>query len=1088
MLTEITARLHLHPHPPPNSQNKSPASLPCSYPVLHTISTSSTDGASRTISLTPEEPTQPIGRSSRNKSKGLFAARNNGFFESAVMSRSHAEVRLLVPSRKIVIKDMKSMHGTYVNGLQLAGDETAELTDGTEVTFGSEVTRGDEIFPPKTFRCGVEWEEIPLSKPVAESEPASETPKSRGGYGICEDLLISDYEVSGEEGDGEEDDELDPKYPKFPRLGEEKASGSVVSISGANSAVPKPGQATCVGASTSHMMPDDELPISHERSTKDMSVESLTQSKDRVLQLKRKVDEMTGSGERDVVEVNAELVDIEICDAPARPGVTIGSLMNQAQESSVSRNDKSKNVMNESKGSNKPAPECLVIDDEESDLEIIPEETFKRYQHTSRAQEHNENSDIENSDMDESDDEDASCRAHVRSRRFNYVSSDESDENEEEEDEEDEEELEEEEQDEEDGDHHESDVGEYAGRASTTNDTTDITMVADNLYSPNAPTPMSPPEILSSKPQVVTAPLGGISQSKTNFAPFEELANAAVAAQNGSDSSNKPSGSAVTSAAISEPPTLPPLTMLPTEAVAKKTPSGASHIHWFPEDPQVPTDTFQKRYGNSSMEQKKEYFTARQINLANLANRPNDVLSYLSPVRGNSKSPGVSQPLPPTSLPWVQTFKTAEGPKEPTGLFPKVWEDRQQDSTQAPGPKSDKPPAPSPPPPTVTPQAKKLLEDAVAEGEKFRGLDKSAWWLGDETELSIGEASDMVWDDEYCNDEDGEYDEEDEEEDEEEDGNTSDDILSQEMADGIVEYEDEDEDEGDDVMEEEEGDTDPRHPTCAWFGQRKAFDTCYERYPVYHPNVAPAGRTSVCEASRGDFSKSRGFSISNLVHENNGPLTPPGPLMVATGTFYPPPPQQFSRYRYQVDAFYGIASPPPPGPSTNGLISPPTEAKKDKSVADLLNPSSPPTGSKRKHSQLSDITPEEKSQEEEEVAHSGPENMDETDDDVEEEEKMESINNVSTQELAMLFPGRNVQALEEEMETITLEPALPTPNGTSDNEEEVVQDGEEEEERPRKRARTARPKKQFAKLAATALAGAIVGGVGVFAALVASAP
>jgi len=100
MLTGITARLYLHPHPPPNSQNKSPASLPCSYPVLHTISTSSTDGASRTISLTPEDPAQPIGRSSRNKSKGLFAARNNGFFESAVMSRSHAEVRLLVPSRK----------------------------------------------------------------------------------------------------------------------------------------------------------------------------------------------------------------------------------------------------------------------------------------------------------------------------------------------------------------------------------------------------------------------------------------------------------------------------------------------------------------------------------------------------------------------------------------------------------------------------------------------------------------------------------------------------------------------------------------------------------------------------------------------------------------------------------------------------------------------------------------------------------------------------------------------------------------------------------------------------------------------------
>jgi len=927
-----------------------------------------------------------------------------------------------------------------------------------------------------------------LPKPVAESEPTPETPKSRGGYGICEDLLISDYDPSeGEEGDEEEEeDELDSKYSKFHHLEEEKASGSGVSTSGTNSTVPRSGQTTCVGASTSYMMPDDELPISHERSTKDMSVESLTQSKDRVEQLKRKIDEMTGSGERDVVEVNAELVDIEICDAPARPGVTIGSLMNQAQEASVSRNDKSKDVMNESTGSNKPAPECLVIDDEESDIEIIPEETFKRYQHISRTQGHTESEGVENSDMDESDDEDTSYHVHVRSR-FNYVSSDESDENEEEEDEE---ELEEEEQDEEDEDQHDNDGGEHTGKASTVNDTMDVTMAADNIYSPNAPTPMSPPEALSSKPQVAATPLGGVSQSKTNFAPFEELANAAVAAQNGGDSPNKSRGNAATSAAISEPPTLPPLTMLPTEAVTKKTPSGASHIHWFPEDPHTPTDTFQKRYSNSSMEQKKEYFTARQINLANLANRPNDALSYLSPVRGNPKSPSVSQPLPPASLPWVQTFKTVEGPKEPTGLFPKVWEDRQQDSAQAPVPKGDKPPAPSPPPPTVTPQAKKLLEDAVAEGEKFRGLDKSTWWLGDEAEISIGQANEMVWDDEYCNDEDGEYDEEDEEEEEEEeDGNGPDNIPAQEMADEAVEYEEEEEGEGD-VMEEEEDDIDSRHPTCAWFGQRKAFNTGYERFPVHHPNAMPTGRTSACEASRGDFSKSRGFSISNLVHENNGPLTPPGPLMVATGTFYPPPPQQFSRYRYQVDAFYGIASSPPPGPSTNGLVSPPpTETKKEKSVADLLNPSSPHTGSKRKHSQLSDITPEEKSQEEEEVAHESPESMDETDDDVEDEDKLESINKVSTQELAMLFPGKNVQTLEAEMETITLEPALPTPNGTSDDEEEeVVEAREEEEERPRKRARTTRPKKQFAKFAATALAGAIVGGVGVFAALVASAP
>ena len=46
------------------------------------------------------------------------------------------------------------------------------------------------------------------------------------------------------------------------------------------------------------------------------------------------------------------------------------------------------------------------------------------------------------------------------------------------------------------------------------------------------------------------------------------------------------------------------------------------------------------------MEQKKEYFTARQIDLANLANRPDDALPYLSPVRGNPKSPSVTATTP----------------------------------------------------------------------------------------------------------------------------------------------------------------------------------------------------------------------------------------------------------------------------------------------------------------------------------------------------------------------------------------------------------------------------------------------------------
>lgn len=101
MLTRQTANLHLHPHPPPNSQSKLASVPPGAFPTFTSISSSGSDFA-RTITLTPETPTQPIGRSSRNTAKGLVADRNNGFFESAVMSRAHAEVRLILePARKV---------------------------------------------------------------------------------------------------------------------------------------------------------------------------------------------------------------------------------------------------------------------------------------------------------------------------------------------------------------------------------------------------------------------------------------------------------------------------------------------------------------------------------------------------------------------------------------------------------------------------------------------------------------------------------------------------------------------------------------------------------------------------------------------------------------------------------------------------------------------------------------------------------------------------------------------------------------------------------------------------------------------------
>ena len=75
--------------------------MPGAYPTTMIKNSASSD-FTRTIQLTSDKPSQAIGRSSRNEAKGLFAAPTNGFFESPVMSRTHAEVRMVLePHRKV---------------------------------------------------------------------------------------------------------------------------------------------------------------------------------------------------------------------------------------------------------------------------------------------------------------------------------------------------------------------------------------------------------------------------------------------------------------------------------------------------------------------------------------------------------------------------------------------------------------------------------------------------------------------------------------------------------------------------------------------------------------------------------------------------------------------------------------------------------------------------------------------------------------------------------------------------------------------------------------------------------------------------
>lgn len=87
-----------------------------------------------------------IGRASKNMSKGyLLPAKHNVFIDSPVVSREHAilTVNASTGIPQVYITDTKSMHGTFVNGIQLVPDTPKQLSNGDKLQFGVSVNRGD---------------------------------------------------------------------------------------------------------------------------------------------------------------------------------------------------------------------------------------------------------------------------------------------------------------------------------------------------------------------------------------------------------------------------------------------------------------------------------------------------------------------------------------------------------------------------------------------------------------------------------------------------------------------------------------------------------------------------------------------------------------------------------------------------------------------------------------------------------------------------------------------------------------------------------------------------------------------------------
>ncbi|KAI4255470.1 MAG: hypothetical protein LQ352_002563 [Teloschistes flavicans] len=115
-----------------------------------------------TVTLTPSENDQDftrvitlnqstdfiiIGRASKTTSKGLFAASDNAWFDSPIMSREHAKMSVTYDG-----KDMGSTHGTWLGSRRLAPFEKCTLRSTSDVvTFGSTILSGAMTYNARSF-------------------------------------------------------------------------------------------------------------------------------------------------------------------------------------------------------------------------------------------------------------------------------------------------------------------------------------------------------------------------------------------------------------------------------------------------------------------------------------------------------------------------------------------------------------------------------------------------------------------------------------------------------------------------------------------------------------------------------------------------------------------------------------------------------------------------------------------------------------------------------------------------------------------------------------------------------------------------
>lgn len=117
--------------------------LPPGQPVLYLLSLNGTFER-KTIGVPFSPESLRIGRQTNQKT---IPTATNGFFDSKVLSRQHAEI-FAERNGKIFIRDVKSSNGTFVNGTRLSQEnresEPHELSTGDHLELGIDIVSEDQ--------------------------------------------------------------------------------------------------------------------------------------------------------------------------------------------------------------------------------------------------------------------------------------------------------------------------------------------------------------------------------------------------------------------------------------------------------------------------------------------------------------------------------------------------------------------------------------------------------------------------------------------------------------------------------------------------------------------------------------------------------------------------------------------------------------------------------------------------------------------------------------------------------------------------------------------------------------------------------